>query len=138
MKLTDLQRKQIIAEYVAGDGKVSQRSLAQKYHVSPSLISKILLDKKSVQKCTYKKKENELTMLAFLDARTCKAQELIDMILNSLPQDLEKANIRDKAGLFKILTETFKSQEQGKSEPITGIKVRFVDASGDNEDGTGN
>lgn len=33
-KLTDRQRKQIIAEYVEGDGKVSQQKLADKYHVS--------------------------------------------------------------------------------------------------------
>ena len=31
------------------------RSLAKKYAVSPSLISKILGDEKSVQKCTHKK-----------------------------------------------------------------------------------
>ncbi len=30
-KLTDRQRKRIIAEYVDGDGKVSQRSLAKEY-----------------------------------------------------------------------------------------------------------
>lgn len=106
-KLTDRQRKQIIAEYVAGDGKLSIRALAKKYGVSPSSISKILGDEKSVQKCTHKKKENELSMLAFLDSRTQKAQELIDMILNTLPADFEKAGMKQKAGLLKILAETF-------------------------------
>lgn len=38
MKLTDKQRKQIIAEYVAGDGNVSHRALATKYNVSPTTI----------------------------------------------------------------------------------------------------
>lgn len=37
-KLTDRQRKQIIAEYVAGDGRVSQQKLADKYHVSRQAI----------------------------------------------------------------------------------------------------
>ena len=41
-KLTDRQRKQIIAEYVAGDGKISQRELAERYQVSQKTISKIL------------------------------------------------------------------------------------------------
>ena len=41
-KLTDRQRKQIIAEYVEGDGKVSQQKLADKYHVSRQAISTIL------------------------------------------------------------------------------------------------
>lgn len=106
-KLTDKQRKQIVSEYVAGDGKVSIRELEKKYSVSPTSISKILADKKSVQKCTDKKKENELSMLAFLDDRAGKAQELIDKILDTLPKDFEKASMRDKAGLLKILSETF-------------------------------
>lgn len=45
-KLSDRQRKQIIAEYVEGDGKVSQRSPAKKYNVCLSTISKILSDEK--------------------------------------------------------------------------------------------
>lgn len=56
-KLSDHQRKQIIAEYVEGDGKVSQRSPAKKYNVCLSTISKILSDEKVEQKCTYKKEE---------------------------------------------------------------------------------
>lgn len=43
MKLTDKQRKQIIAEYVAGDGNVSHRALATKYNVSPTTIQRITL-----------------------------------------------------------------------------------------------
>ena len=58
-KLSDRQRKQIIAEYVAGDGRVSQRSLAKKYNVSLSTISKILRDEKVEQKCTHKKEEKK-------------------------------------------------------------------------------
>lgn len=48
-KLSDRQRKQIIAEYVEGDGRVSQRSPAKKYNVSLSTISKILKDDKAEQ-----------------------------------------------------------------------------------------
>ena len=106
-KLTDRQRKQIIAEYVAGDGKVSQRELAKRYHVSQKTISTILGDKKTTQKVSHKKKENEMSMLAFLDSRTSKAQELIDMVLESLPSDFENAGMKQKAGLLKILAETF-------------------------------
>lgn len=123
MKLTDKKRKKIIAEYVVGDGKVSMRSLAKKYAVSPSLISKILGDEKSVQKCTHKKKENELSMLAFLDARSQKAQELIDKILDTLPEDFEKASMRDKAGLLKILSETFAQSKQDVNDGQIKIVV---------------
>ena len=54
-KLSDRQRKQIIAEYVEGDGKVSQRSPAKKYNVCLSTISKILSDEKAEQSVHIKK-----------------------------------------------------------------------------------
>ena len=68
-KLSDKQRKKIIAEYVAGDGKVSQEQLAKKYGVSRQAISLILKDKKACESLRKKKKENEMSMLAFLDSR---------------------------------------------------------------------
>ena len=116
MKLTDRQRKHIIAEYVAGDGKVSIRVLAKKYGVSPTTISKILRDKESVQKCTDKKKENEKSMLEFLGSRTKKAQGLIDKILDTLPADFENA------GLLKILSEVF-GGSKNKDKEGDGVKV---------------
>lgn len=123
-KLTDRQRKQIIAEYVAGDGKVSQRDLAEKYHVSQKTISTILGDEKTTQKVSDKKKENELSMLAFLDSRSKKAQELIDKILDTLPDDFENAGMKQKAGLLKILSEVFgKPKAEGVGEQSEGAPV---------------
>ena len=58
-KLSDRQRKQIIAEYVEGDGKVSQRSPAKKYNVCLSTISKILSDEKAEQSVHIKKKRKK-------------------------------------------------------------------------------
>lgn len=126
MKLTDRQRKQIIAEYVAGDGKVSQRELAQRYQVSQKTISKILADKETTQKVSDKKKKNEQSMLAFLDSRTEKAQRLIDKILDTLPADFEKAGMKQKAGLLKILSEVFaenKNKDKDKNEETGGQPV---------------
>lgn len=134
MKLTDKQRKKIIAEYVQGDGKVSIRLLAKKYGVSPTTISKILSDKESVQKLTDKKKENEMSMLAFLDSRSEKAQLLIDKILDTLPNDFAKAGMKQKAGLLKILSEVFaKPQEEknnsGESSGQSVFEFVFKDMS---------
>ena len=57
-KLTDKQRKEIIAEYIQGG--TSQRKLAEKYHVSPYLIRQILKsDKKLTQKIAQKKKKTQ-------------------------------------------------------------------------------
>lgn len=56
-KLTDKQRKKIIAEYV--EGGTSQRKLAEKYHVSPYLIRSILNgDKNLAQKSRIKRGEH--------------------------------------------------------------------------------
>ncbi len=134
-KLTDKQRKKIVAEYVEGDGKVSQRQLSKKYSVSPTSISKILADEKTSIKFYDKKKENELSMLAFLDDRAGKAQELIDKILDTLPKDFEKASMRDKAGLLKILSETFggkKGQDESAgAETSSGVTINIKDCSKD-------
>lgn len=129
-KLTDRQRKQIIAEYVEGDGKISQRRLAKKYGVSLSTISKILGNENVKQKCTQKKEENMLSMVEYLDSRKQTAQELMEKILKLSSEDIAKASLRDKMGALKILSEVFAA---GKSVPhdnsITQIVVLSEDAS---------
>ena len=126
-KLSDRQRKQIIAEYVEGDGKVSQRSQAKKYNVCLSTISKILSDEKVEQKCTHKKEENTLSMLEYLDSRKNTAQALMEKILTLSAEDIASANLRDKMGALKILSEVFatpKGKEGGESDG--GVKFEFV------------
>lgn len=117
-KLTDRQRKQIIAEYV--EGGISQRALAKKYNVSQKTISTILTDKEVRQKVSDKKNENTLSMLAFLDSRKEKAQSLMDAILDAAQSDIKKAPLRDKMGAFKILSESFGGKNgESKDQTIT-------------------
>ena len=117
-KLTDRQRKQIIAEYV--EGGISQRALAKKYNVSQKTISTILTNTEVRQKVSDKKNENTLSMLAFLDSRKEKAQSLMDAILDLAQADIEKAPLRDKMGAFKILSESFGGKNgESKDQAIT-------------------
>lgn len=82
-KLTDKQRKRIIAEYV--EGGTSQRKLAEKYHVSPYLIRSILSeDKNLTQKISHKKEENTQSVLAFMDSKKQTACDLIDKLLAAM------------------------------------------------------
>ena len=82
-KLTDKQRKRIIAEYVE-DG-TSQRKLAEKYHVSPYLIRSILSeDKNLTQKISHKKEENTQSVLAFMDSKKQTVCDLIDKLLAAM------------------------------------------------------
>ncbi len=80
-KLTDRQRKQIIAEYV--NGGISQKKLSTKYGVSQQIISKILKDEKVVKSCNIKKEENTQSMLDFIDSRSEQAQSIMEQILNT-------------------------------------------------------
>lgn len=117
-KLTDRQRKQIIAEYV--EGGISQRALAKKYNVSQKTISAILANKEVRQKVSDKKNENTLSMLAFLDSRKEKAQSLMDAILDLARSDIKNAPLRDKMGAFKILSESFGGKNgESKDQTIT-------------------
>lgn len=135
-KLSDRQRKQIIAEYVEGDGKVSQRSLAKKYNVCLSTISKILSDEKVEQKCTHKKEENTLSMLEYLDSRKNAAQALMEKILSLSEKDIEKANLRDKMGALKILADVFavKSDSVPNGEKGAVVNIVIEDTSGERDD----
>lgn len=108
-KLSDRQRKQIIAEYASGG--VSQRELAERYQVTQKTISKILNSEEVYQKVSEKKEENTRSMLAFLDEQKEKAQSLMKQLLNASEKDIEKASLRDKMGALKILSEVFTTRK---------------------------
>lgn len=128
-KLTDRQRKRIITEYV--EGGISQRKLAERYHVSQKTISTILKDEEVRQKVSHKKEENTQDMLAFLDDRKQSAMTLIDEILVSAVQKIRKAPLRDQMGAIKILSEVFGKGggNRGGNEPVTEIIIQPEDAS---------
>lgn len=125
-KLTDRQRKQIIAEYASGD--ISQRELAERYQVTQKTISKILSTEEVRQKVSLKKEENTRSMLEFLDEKKSTAQSLMQKLLKASEEDIEKASLRDKMGALKILSEVFAPHKNdGKSgEEGGGMKVEFV------------
>ncbi len=142
-KLTDRQRKRIIAEYVQGG--ISQRKLAEKYQVTQKTISTILKDEEVRQKVLDKKEENTRDMLAFLTERTSSAMVLIDEILVAAAQKIKKAPLRDQMGAIKILSEVFGKTgggSNGSNEPVTEIIIQAEDASkpedAEGEDATDN
>lgn len=128
-KLSDRQRKQIIAEYVAGDGKISQALLAKKYNVSQKTISTILNNKETAEKVLQKKEQNTLSMLEWLDEQKATAQILMKKILDSSADNIDAACLRDKMGALKILSDVFlqvnnssKSEKDALNEIVQGLK----------------
>lgn len=123
MKLTDKQKKEIIAEYVSGT--VSQRELAKRYQVTQKTISKILNDEKVYQKVSELENENTLSMLAYLDSKRGFAQELIGEALSSVKSKLAKASLKDTITAIKSLSEVFKDSHE-ESEAESGVNVEIV------------
>lgn len=108
-KLTDRQRKRIIAERADGS---SLRELAKKYHVSETTIRRTLKnDPETAQKVAQKKEQNTLDMLAFMDSRKDQAQSVIDSCLTALvnPEKIESASFSQIATALGIVVDKFAS-----------------------------
>lgn len=122
-KLTDKQRKQIVAEYVEGDGKVTQADLARKFSVSTVTISKILSTPEVKEKLTKAKNDNLLSMCEYIKTKADRVQHLIDIALETSDQQMREASLRDKMGAVKILIEKFfppeDERENDLPSPIT-------------------
>ena len=131
-KLTDKEKKKIVAEYVQGG--MSYRKLALKYKVSPNLIKSVVTnDKEFAQKCTHKKKENAESVLNHIAQKKDEIIDLFDETTKQLSQKVRSgtADVRELVGLFKTIIDTYASIENTKEsgEQITGISVEFEDAS---------
>ena len=122
-KLTDLQKKKIVAEYVAGDGNITQAVLAKKYNVSQKTISLILNNPEISKKIFEKKRENTLSMLEWLDEQKNTAQSLMQKILDTSINNIEGACLRDKMGALKILSDVFMQAKDTSSEKSALDKI---------------
>lgn len=126
-KLTDKQRKKIIAEYV--EGGTSQRKLAEKYHVSPYLIRTILNgDKDLTQKISHKKEENVVSILAFMDSKKNDVCGLIDKLLAAMADDekLASATVNQLATAMGIVIDKYTANEAIK--PSDTKETNFFEA----------
>lgn len=86
-RLTDKQKKKIIADYVQCQ---NYRAVAKQNGVSPNTVRKIVASSPDTeQKCTIKKEQNTQDMLSYMDSRKERVQEIIDVYLGVLT-DSEK------------------------------------------------
>lgn len=133
MKLTDRQRKQIKAEYLSGESKAS---LAKKFQVSHTAISKILNDEKVSESFKKQIEENTLSMAQYLNSRLGLAQSLLDDALKSIQNKIEKASVKENVALIKALMEAFKDVDKipNEQEKIN-LVINLKDTSGENKDG---
>jgi len=106
-RLTDMQKKQIIADYVELG---SYNAVAKKHGVADTTIKKIVCANSETQKKAEQKKEqNTLDMLAYMDSRKASAQEFIDLAMESIkdPRKLDKAGLQSIATALGIIVDKF-------------------------------
>ncbi len=126
-KLSDKQRKKIIAEYV--EGGTSQRKLAEKYHVSPYLIRQILRsDKKLTQKIAEKKEKNTESVLAFMNSKKNDVCNLIDKLLAAMndPEKIATTSLSQLATAMGIVIDKYTANETIK--PMDGKENNLFSA----------
>ncbi|MCX4361786.1 MAG: helix-turn-helix domain-containing protein [Clostridia bacterium] len=126
MKITEIQRQQIIATYIAGKGEISQTVLAKKYGVSRSTISKILNSAEINKSIIEKKEQSVLSMLEYIESKQGEAQGLMSQILDKAGVKLKADNsLRDLMGALKILADVFSKSAENKDEANDSKQVVF-------------
>lgn len=120
-RLTDADRKKIIADYVECG---SYNATAKKNGVSVNTVKRIVNENANIaQKCKQKKEQNTLDMLAYMDSRKEQAQGVIDDYLKALanPEKIEAAKLSEIATALGIVVDKFTKNATGmeKGEGIT-------------------
>jgi seryl-tRNA synthetase len=143
-KLTEKQKKKIVAEYIAGlsgeDDKkrVTHEELGRKYGVSETTIRNIIkADPDFAKKFAQIKKDAEekatVEWEEFFQNLQPQIQSLMLRLMNLTDEDIQNASLKERAGFLKILAENFIVRNSGGSsdETPTIIEVVVEDASAD-------
>lgn len=116
-KLTDKQRKQIVADYIECE---NYSEVGRKYGVTPQYVKKLVMaDPDSSNKFTQKKEQNTLDMLDYLDSKTEKAQLFIDKCIDELIKDgrLESARLSEVTTAMGTVIDKFMLTKQSGYSP---------------------
>lgn len=106
-RLTDKQKKKIIADYVESG---SYRATAKKFGVSDNTVKKICNENAQIaQKCAEKREQNTAEILDYLESRKEQAKEVLDTYIESLtdPKKIEKAKLSEIATAMGIVIDKF-------------------------------
>ena len=124
-RLTDKQKKMIIAEYVEIG---SYNAVAKKYKISKDTVRRIVSDCEDfVQKSQQKKQENSADILAHMETKKDKVNQIIDAYLEKLldPEMMDRATpaqlttalgtLIDKFTMAKVVVKEQKTED----DPLT-------------------
>ena len=122
-RLTDKQKKRIIADYVELG---SYRAVGRLHGVSENTVKALVQkDAQAAQRCAEKKEQNTLDMLAYMDSRKAKAQDFLDkcMEMMTTPEKLEAATLNQIATAFGIVVDKFARVSEGPKDEGQGVIV---------------
>jgi hypothetical protein len=127
LKLNDTQIAELIMKYTNG---TSISALAREYKIDWTTCKRYIENSKDLQE-DCKNIKNQ-TVTEWLKTNSMRIQGLLDMCIDLLPKQLNKANARDLVGALKILTETSINNVEGRgdtnpNEEPTTITVEIVD-----------
>lgn len=107
-KLTDRQKKKIIADYIE-NGNYSQT--ARMNNTSDTTVRKIIKnsDSKELEKIERKKEENTQDMLEYLDSKKTDKKRVIELCFKALEDKLAKpdmfTSVRDIAMVYGVIVD---------------------------------
>lgn len=118
-RLTDQQKKILIAEYVECG---SYNAVAKKYGIADTTVRRaVMSDANAKKKAEQKKEQNTMDMLAFMESRKQKTQDIIDQLLDAMPERIRKASLMQVTTAYGILVD--KSTMLGDNQKQEGVKV---------------
>lgn len=116
MKLTDKQRKRIIADYTVNQ---NYRETARKHKLSETTIRRVVKGSPQiVERVAQKKEENTKDILAYMDSQKDKVCKILGNYLDDLnnPDKRRTATVAQQATVMGILIDKYTQ---------AGIKVEF-------------
>lgn len=119
-RLTDRQKKRIISDYV---NIGSYNTVGKMHGISATTVKNVVLkNSETVGLCEQKKKQNTMDMLEFLETRKQKTQDIIDQLLDCMPDKIPRASLVQIVTAYGVLVDksALLSENDKKDE---GVKV---------------
>lgn len=147
-KLTDKQKKKIIADYIENQ---NIRETARINNVDKMTVKRLIdsnYDEDLIQKATQKKQENTLSTLEYMEKQHETKKRIMDKILKAIEQKADNidmfTNIKDLATAYGIIVDKelkaleLKQKRQSNEEDLQKVKDILVTikevANGDQTD----
>lgn len=123
MKLTDRQKKKIIADYVECQ---NYSAVARRHKVSRTTVKNVVdADTETCKKLHEKKEENTQSILEYMDSKAEDVKEIIGLLLSDLKDDgkRKRAGLMQTATTLGIIVDKFTADREQDQHDEPGIVI---------------